>query len=914
MAAASTIFTDLSSLSDELQFDSVYDEVLAESLIPGIRDIRKHDIEIRNSKGELVFEAKDLEFPASWSDQAAKITASKYFASTLKDGKRVLVDRSVRDMIRRVAVPITLAARGGRDFLKSLVRILVEQRASFNSPVWFNVGVNEKPQCSACFILQVDDTMESILDWITTEGLIFRGGSGSGVNLSRIRSRHEKLSNGGSPSGPLSFAMTADVNAGTIKSGGKTRRAAKMLILDADHPDIEDFIWCKYKEEKKIPYLVEAGYSLDFGDADNAYAQVFFQNANNSVRVRDSFMNAVEKDLEWELKARTTGETIKTVKARDLFRQIAEAAWHCGDPGLQFHDIINVMNTARWTAEIEGSNPCSEYMFLNNTACNLASMNLLRYYSPATDRFDINAFVSDVAIMTRAMDAIVSLSSYPTEKIARESKKYRTLGLGYTNLGGLLMSAGVPYDSDVARNFAGAVTSLMTAVVYETSSRIAEEVFSDLSDPEVAENYEAVHRNKYSFIDVLQNHVLQNHLFNHQIRHDYVDLSERLTTSEILSEASEIWKNVNNRANDGLLPRNFQATVIAPTGTISFMMDAATTGIEPELALVKYKMLAGGGVLKMVNPLVRQALETLGYPEDTIEQILQRVEADGHIENAVQDGLKPEHLPVFDCSFVAPGGTRFIRPEAHVLMMAAVQPFISGAISKTVNLPSSATVEDVERIYMLAWKQKLKAIAIYRDGCKQIQPLSTSLKKDSKPEEKAETAPVKVLPKQRKMPKNRQAMIHEFTLAGFKGFLTVGLYEDGSPGEIFVDISREGSTISGLLDTIAILTSFALQYGVPLEKLVEKFKKTSFEPSGWTDNEEIPHATSLVDYIFRYMEKQFIEGRQMILPLPEEKPAPLSERKNHAYDGPPCRECGNTTVPNGSCYVCTTCGATTGCS
>jgi ribonucleoside-diphosphate reductase alpha chain len=866
---------------------------------------------ITNEKGEVVFEQKDVEVPASWSMLATNIVVSKYFHGQVGTPER---EYSVKQLIERVARTITnwgikdgyFASDEDADvFYNELVYLLVNQYASFNSPVWFNVGIEEKPQASACFINSVQDTMESILELVKTEGMLFKYGSGTGTNFSTLRSSKEKLSGGGIASGPVSFMRGFDAFAGVIKSGGKTRRAAKMVILNVDHPDIIDFIKSKAEEEKKAHVLIKAGYDPGFNVPGGAYDSVQFQNANHSVRVTDEFMRAVLEDKEWHTRYVTTGEICDTYRARDIMRMIAEAAWICGDPGLQFDTTINSWHTCPNSGRINASNPCSEFMFLDDTACNLASLNLMKFRKE-DGTFDVKAFRYAVDIMITAQEIIVDNASYPTKAIEKNSHDYRPLGLGYANLGALLMSLGLPYDSDMARAYAGALTAIMTGEAYKQSALIAKE-----KGP-----FRGFELNREPMLGVIRKHM------------SYVDkIDKNLIPDWLFDEAKKVWKEAYELGQKYGY-RNSQVTVLAPTGTIGFMMDCDTTGIEPDIALVKYKRLVGGGFLKIVNNTVPLALKKLGYTEKQIKEIVDYIDKNDTIEGAPH--LKEEHLPVFDCAFKPAKGKRFIHYMGHVKMMAAVQPFISGAISKTVNMPNDVTVDDVMQLYIDAWKMGLKAIAIYRDGSKGTQPLSTSI--DDKKSERDSKA-VEYKPVRRRLPDERKSITHKFSIAGHEGYITVGMYPDGTPGEIFITMSKEGSTLSGLMDAFATAISLALQYGVPLKVLVDKFSHMRFEPSGFTNNPEIPIAKSIIDYIFRWLGKKFL--------TPDEQPSNVdyTDVLNGLYsseanklvktealekyekqifeaqsDAPPCPSCGTIMQRSGSCYVCPNCGSTSGCS
>ncbi len=869
---------------------------------------------IGNEKGEVVFEQKDVEVPNFWSQLATNVVVSKYFRGALGTPQR---ERSVKQLIGRVAN--TIADWGIKDgyfaspedaeaFRAELTYLLVNQYVAFNSPVWFNVGIEPRPQSSACFILSVEDTMESILEWYRNEGMIFKYGSGSGVNVSSIRSSRERLAGGGTASGPVSFMRAADASAGVIKSGGKTRRAAKMVVLNADHPDVKEFILCKWKEEEKAHKLIDLGY--DPAIDGEAYGSVFFQNANNSVRATDDFMRRALADEEWDLKAVTTGELIERVKARDLLRLIAEATWHCGDPGMQFDTTVNDWHTCPNTGRINASNPCSEYMHIDNSACNLASINLLKFLDDEGN-FLTEQFKYAVRIVILAQDIVVDNSSYPMAKIERNARDYRELGLGYANLGALLMSLGIAYDSEEGRAWAGAITALMCGHAYEVSGEIAEQLGP----------YAGFALNREPQVRVLRKHRAQVDKINH-----------RLVSQPLLQAATRVWdESIKHGEQHGV--RNSQVTVIAPTGTISFLMDCDTTGVEPDIALIKYKRLVGGGMLKIVNQTVPKALTKLGYEPAEIEAILKHLNEKETIEGA--PGLKPEHLNIFDCAFRPMNGTRSIHSMGHVRMMGAVQPFISGAISKTVNLPQEAVIDDIMQAYTEAWRLGIKALAIYRDGSKRVQPLSTS--KDDKTG--ARKAPAGT-PYRRRLPDERQAITHKFSVGGHEGYFTVGLFEDGMPGEIFITMSKEGSTLSGLMDSFATMVSLSLQYGVPMKVLTNKFSHVRFEPSGVTNNKDIRFAKSVIDYIFRWMALKFLPVEQAqefkVTELPGTKPAaagapapakiqagnghtnPMEQQEHMTFvaqaDAPACSDCGSLMVRNGNCYKCVNCGSTSGCS
>jgi len=794
---------------------------------------------ITNEHGEPVFEQKDLEIPKSWSQLATQVVASKYFRGTLGTPER---ERSVKQMIDRVAD--TIADWGIKDayfatdddaeaFRDELKDILLKQRAAFNSPVWFNVGIDEHPQCSACFINSVDDTMESILTLAKTEGMLFKFGSGTGSNLSTIRSSREKLAGGGEASGPVSFMKGFDAFAGVIKSGGKTRRAAKMVILNADHPDVEEFINCKLEEEKKAWALIDAGYDGNFNGGE-AYASVFFQNSNNSVRVTDAFMEAVETDGDWALKAVVSGETLETVKARYLVNKMAEAAWVCGDPGIQYHDNVNRWNTVANTHTINASNPCSEYKFIDDSACNLASLNLMKFVRDDGE-FDVEAFKHAVRVVFTAQEIIVDNASYPTPKIGQNSRDYRPIGLGYANLGALLMNRGLAYDSEGGRSYSAAITALMQSEAALQSARIARDQGGAFAGYAV---------NREPYLQVMQQH-----------RDAAFRIDRELVPVDLLDATLTGWDEVLALGGEAGF-RNGQLSVLAPTGTIAFLMDCDTTGVEPDIALIKYKRLVGGGYLKIVNQTVPHALKELGYTARQVEEIVAYIDEHETIEGAPH--LRDADLPVFDCAFKPANGSRSIHYNGHLKMMAAVQPFISGAISKTVNLPEAATADDIAQVYIDGWKLGLKAIAVYRDNSKRSQPLNT--KKEGGTDADAAAAVLAAAPKpyRRRLPDERASITHKFNVGGHEGYLTIGLYEDGTPGEIFLRMAKEGSTISGLMDSFATAVSLALQYGVPLKDLVNKFSHLRFEPAGFTTNREIPMAKSLVDYIFRYMATKFM--------------------------------------------------------
>jgi ribonucleoside-diphosphate reductase alpha chain len=862
------------------------------------------------------FEQRGVDFPTTWSQTATNIVAQKYFRGKLGAPER---EHSVRQMIGRVADTIT--AWGRKDsyfadadeadaFHAELVHLLLFQKAAFNSPVWFNVGFEERPQASACFILAIDDSMDAILEWISEEGRIFRGGSGSGINLSRLRSSAEQLSKGGYASGPVSFMRGADASAGTIKSGGKTRRAAKMVVLDVDHPDIEEFIWCKSREEEKARALQAAGYDMSLDSPD--WSSIQYQNANNSVRLTDEFMRAVEIDGEWRLTARTTGEVVRTVRARDLMRQIADAAWRCADPGVQFDTTINDWHTIPNTARINASNPCSEYMSVDNSACNLASINLMKFRT-ADGEFDVESFEHAVDVLFLAQEILVSNSSYPTEKIGKNAHAMRQLGLGYANLGALLMARGLAYDSDAGRAYAAAITALMTGRAYRQSAVIASRMGP----------FDEYEKNRGPMLGVMEKHraAVANIEHRDTLADDLVD-GARTSWDEALALGRE----------HGY--RNAQATVIAPTGTISFLMDCDTTGIEPEFSLVKTKKLVGGGELTIVNQTVPESLERLGYASHEIDQIVAHINDKNGVAGA--PFLRPEHASIFDCSI----GDRAIDYMGHVKMMGAVQPFVSGAISKTANMPESATVEDVAKLYADSWKLGVKALAIYRDNCKVAQPLA------------GKQAELVAKPQRRTMPIERAEIGRKFQVGEYEGYIHVGLFPDGTPGDVFVDIAKEGTTLAGLMNALMISVSLGIQYGVPLDVYVSKFSHMRFEPAGLTNDPDIRVAKSLVDYIFRWLGKKFLDadtqaslgimsaevrarlhGQQAsndplgdgsavydtvspAVEVGQVESKPLTGQRalfNAWEDAQECAKCGGRKVRTGSCYTCRDCGDNSGC-
>ncbi len=966
--------------------------------------------QITDAQGGVIFEQKDVETPKDWSMTATNIVASKYLHGTLDTPER---ETGVRQLVSRVAETIRdWGIKGGYFktaddaviFHEELAHLLLQQKAAFNSPVWFNVGCDRiepnsqaqnwhwnqqtqqvefsavgytKPQCSACFINSVHDSLDSILTLAKTEGMLFKWGSGTGSNLSPLRSSTESLSGGGTASGPLSFMKGFDAFAGVIKSGGKTRRAAKMVILNIDHPDIVDFIECKQKEEAKAWALVEHGYDGSGPDSE-AYASVFFQNANNSVRVTDDFMYSVVRDSEFSTHAVKDGRAVQTFKARDLLRRISDATWHCGDPGMQYDTTVNRWHTSKNTARINASNPCSEYMFLDDSACNLASLNLLKFAPNGT--FDVEAYRHACAVVITAQEILVDNSGYPTEAIGRNSHDYRPLGLGYANLGALLMASGLPYDSDAGRDYAACVTAIMCGEAYLQSSKIAEQCPSlDPATP-LTHTVEITggacpgwYVNREPFLDVIRMHRASVNNIN------------RKNVPAALYEASAATWDEALQHGEKFGYRNAQVTVLAPTGTIGFMMDCDTTGIEPDLALVKYKKLVGGGMIKIVNNTVPSALFKLGYTSDQTNAIVSFIDATGTIEGA--PAVKDEHLAVFDCSFKPTKGTRTIHYTGHLRMMAATQPFISGAISKTINMPENAEVDDIMEAYISAWKLGLKAVAIYRDGSKKAQPLSSMGSATHKSSVKANAAGVPSLsagqggteevedpsaapPRavRHRLPDERLSITHKFKVGGHEGYLTVGLYRDGMPGELFITMAKEGSTVSGLMDSFACAVSIALQHGVPLKLLCEKFAHTRFEPSGWSNNPDIGYAKSIMDYIFRWLQLRFLTGQQQALfdglrpkymggvapvsapdengpgqktfgDFVESSPSVTDHRQpttdnfpvggtatghHHAADAlkelidmgdaPSCSVCGAIMTRNGSCYRCMSCGSTSGCS
>jgi ribonucleoside-diphosphate reductase alpha chain len=983
---------------------------------PGVSPYNEVEWELRNaqitdSQGGMIFEQKNVEVPKDWSMTATNIVASKYLHGQIGTDER---ETGVRQLVARVAETIRdwgmkdgyfRTSEDAATFHDELVHLLIRQHVAFNSPVWFNVGCDRiepkadatnwhwnytanqvefgatgytRPQCSACFINSVKDSLDSILTLAKTEGMLFKWGSGTGTNLSPLRSSTEVLSGGGTASGPLSFMKGFDAFAGVIKSGGKTRRAAKMVILNIDHPDIVDFIDCKSKEEAKAHALVAQGYDGSHPDSD-AYSSIFFQNANNSVRVTDDFMVAVTRDTDFSTRSIVDGRVVNTYKAKDLMQKISEATWVCGDPGMQYDTTVNRWHTSKNTARINASNPCSEYMFLDDSACNLASLNLLKFAPNGS--FDVEAYRHAVDITITAQEILVDNAGYPTEVIGKNSHDYRPLGLGYANLGALLMAAGLPYDSDAGRDYAACVTAIMCGQAYLQSSRIAElcEPLTPISD--TVQNRLGVttaeampgaacpgwYINREPFLDVIRMHRASvNNIGSTNAR---VGTGISLVQAERSSAATQLPELIeaSKQAWDEALShgekhgyRNSQVTVLAPTGTIGFMMDCDTTGIEPDLALIKYKKLVGGGMIKIVNNTVPGALFKLGYTHEQADAIVSYIDATGTIEGAPH--VKDEHLAVFDCSFKPSKGTRSIAYMGHLKMMAAAQPFISGAISKTVNLPNAATVDDVSEAYIQAWKLGLKAVAVYRDGCKQSQPLSAAGSKtaNSTKDDAARNAAALALTQddnldappravRHKLKEERMSITHKFNIGGHEGYIIVGLYPDGQPGEIFIKMAKEGSTVSGLMDSFALAVSISLQHGVPLKLFCEKFAHTRFEPQGWSSNPDIGYAKSIMDYIFRWLQLRFMTGQQQFLfeNLRPKQAAPSTEGISsldasaaplgtenrelrtgsgsiHAADAlanmidmgdaPSCHVCGSIMVRNGSCYKCMSCGSTSGCS
>jgi ribonucleoside-diphosphate reductase alpha chain len=954
--------------------------------------------QITDAHGNVIFEQKDVEVPKDWSMTATNIVASKYLHGRLGTPER---ETGVRQLVSRVAETIRdwglaqgyfKTPEDGATFHDELVHILVRQYAAFNSPVWFNVGCDRiephsdgrnwhwnpqtqqvefgvtgysKPQCSACFINSVKDSLDSILTLAKTEGMLFKWGSGTGTNLSTLRSSTEGLSGGGTASGPLSFMKGFDAFAGVIKSGGKTRRAAKMVILNIDHPDIEEFILCKQKEEAKAHALVAMGYDGSHPDSD-AYSSIFFQNANNSVRVTDDFMYSVIRDADFSTKSVIDGRVMQTYKAKELLHKISEATWHCGDPGMQYDTTVNRWHTSKNTARINASNPCSEYMFLDDSACNLASLNLLKFAPNGT--FNVEVYRHAVDILITAQEIIVDNAGYPTEQIMRNSHDYRPLGLGYANLGALLMAAGLPYDSDAGRDYAACVTAIMCGEAYLQSSRIAESceplapateaTKKNLAQTNLGSNTmpggasPGWYINREPFLDVIRMH-----------RASVNSINKNNVPTAVYEASKQCWDEALAHG-EKFGYRNSQVTVLAPTGTIGFMMDCDTTGIEPDLALVKYKKLVGGGMIKIVNNTVPTALFKLGYTHEQTDAIVSYIDATGTIEGAPH--IKDDHLAVFDCSFKPAKGTRSIHYMGHLRMMAAAQPFISGAISKTVNLPENATIEDISEAYIQAWKQGLKAVAIYRDGSKKAQPLSAAGTKTAQagnvgtaaPAVQVEDEDLNAPPRavRHKLKEERMSVTHKFKVGDHEGYITVGLYPNGEPGELFVKMAKEGSTVSGLMDSFSLAVSIGLQYGVPLKLFCEKFAHTRFEPSGWSGNPDIGYAKSIMDYIFRWLESRFMTGQQQMLfdnlrpkswssppsegmevkgtgtifgPVGDDRGRVPEDRRPTAGsvhvadalssivdlgDAPTCSFCGSIMTRNGSCYRCMSCGSTSGCS
>nr|WP_085067083.1 vitamin B12-dependent ribonucleotide reductase [Catenuloplanes japonicus] len=913
----------------------------------------RRDVVMTNWRdGSINFEQRGVEYPTSWSVNAANIVTTKYFRGAVGTPAR---EWSLKQLIDRVAKTYRAAGEkygyfattdDAEIFEHELTWMLLHQVFSFNSPVWFNVGTTSPQQVSACFILSVDDSMDSILDWYKEEGLIFKGGSGSGVNLSRIRSSKELLSSGGTASGPVSFMRGADASAGTIKSGGATRRAAKMVILDIDHPDIEEFVETKAREEDKIRALRDAGFDMDLGGADIVSVQ--YQNANNSVRVSDDFMTAVENDTEFGLRSRSDNSVISTVNAKSLFRKVALAAWECADPGIQYDDVINDWHTNPETGRITASNPCSEYMSLDDSSCNLASLNLMKFLK-ADGGFEIEKFVKSVEFIITAMDISICFADFPTERIGATTRAYRQLGIGYANLGALLMASGLPYDSDGGRTVAGAITSLMTGTAYRRSAELAGIVGA----------YDGYARNAKAHQRVMRKHAAAND-----------DIRAFSTVSDAIREAAGEQWTLGNKIGETNGWRNAQASVLAPTGTIGLMMDCDTTGIEPDLALVKFKKLVGGGSMQIVNQTVPRALRSIGYQEEQVEAIVEHIGEHGHVIDA--PGLKPEHYSIFDCAM----GARSISPMGHVRMMAGVQPFISGAISKTVNMPEEATVEEVEEVYFQGWKLGLKALAIYRDNCKVGQPLSALKKPEAAAPvetvvEKVVEKVVEYRPVRKRLPKKRSSQTVSFSVAGAEGYLTASGYPDGGLGEVFLKMSKQGSTLAGVMDAFSVAISIGLQHGVPLETFVSKFTNMRFEPAGMTDDPDIRMASSVMDYIFRRLALDYLDfesrsdlgiltareraaqvqaeqdaavdlaGMAASAPVPTKAPEPVAEApkaeakvpsqpqpviqartntellelvQGRSADAPLCFTCGTKMRPAGSCYVCEGCGSTSGCS
>jgi ribonucleoside-diphosphate reductase alpha chain len=883
----------------------------------------KRTAQIGNEKGQVIFRQENIDVPRTWSQTATNIVASKYFHGKINTPNR---ETSVRQLISRVVDTIVgwgergkyFASPESRDaFRDELTHLLVEQKMAFNSPVWFNVGVQAKPQCSACFINSVKDDMSAIMDLAKTEGMLFKWGSGTGTNFSALRGSRETLSGGGIASGPVSFMKGFDAFAGVIKSGGKTRRAAKMVILNMDHPDIVEFIESKTKEERKAHSLISLGY--DSAIDGEAYSSVFFQNANHSVRVTDDFMQAVEDNSDWWTHNVNDGSPAERFAARELLGKAADSAWHCGDPGMQYDTTINRWHTCKSTARINASNPCSEYMFLDDTACNLASLNLMKFLG-SSGQFDVTGFKHAVDVTITAQEILVDNASYPTPKIAENSHNFRPLGLGYANLGALLMSLALPYDSDGGRDMCGAVTALMTGEAYAQSARIAERLGP----------FAGYQENREPMLDVVRLH-----------RDSLRPIKAENVQPQLLKAAQQAWDDALEIGTEHGY-RNSQVSVLAPTGTIGFMMDCDTTGIEPDLALVKFKKLVGGGMIKIVNNTVPQALLHLGYSPEEMEKIVAHIDSTGSIEGA--PALKPEHLPVFDCSLTSAVGGRCISWQGHLQMMSAAQPFLSGAISKTINMPEESTIDDIMKAYVDAWKLGLKAVAIYRNNSKRSQPLAAAgAKKDESVAAAAPAATVAAAQQElfthtqrRRLPAERRSITHKFSIAGHEGYITVGMYEDNTPGEVFIKISKEGSTLSGVMDGFALTLSLALQYGVPLKSLVEKLQNTNFEPAGYTGNQAIPYAKSILDYIARWLGGHFISAEYLqsnvgmiqagwpsgtlesssaaVTSASAAESNPPSKAARQADSSRICATCGMLMTPNGSCYKCENCGGTSGCS
>lgn len=904
--------------------------------------------EIKDEEGKIIFRQENVEVPSFWSMNAMNIVASRYFRGENDSPNR---ERSAKQIVDRVAKTITGFGRKGGYFATEqdaqiyedeLTWVMINQYAAFNSPVWFNVGVEAQPQCSACFILSVKDSLQAIMDHAKTEAMIFKYGSGAGVNVSTLRSSRETL--GGSinkSSGPLSFMKGWDTFAGVIKSGGKTRRAAKMVTMNDVHPDIREFINAKSDEEKKAWALIDAGYDGSFNGV--AYSSVQFQNANHSVRVSDEFMRAVENDGQWQTRYVTTGEVCDTYRARDLMDEISQAAWICGDPGLQYDTTLNRWHTSPNSGRINGSNPCSEFVYLDETACNLASMNLMKYRKDNGD-FDVESFKAAVKVIIAGQEFVVDYSSYPTPEITENSHRFRPLGIGYANLGALLMARGLPYDSEEGRNYAAAITSILSGEAYLISSYISNDVGP----------FAGYMENETPFLNVMNMH-----------REATYNIPEKGLPHDLKQEAMRVWDQVIESGRESGF-KNAQISLLAPTGTIGFIMDVDTTGVEPSIALVQYKWLAGEGMIKIVNRTVPEALRALGYAQEKIDNIIAYIDKHDTIEGAPD--LKEEHLAVFDCAFRPANGKRSIAPMGHVRMMGAVQPFLSGAISKTVNMPHDTTPEEIRDVYMQAWKLGVKCIAIYRDGCKRTQPVTTTMEDKGKTAGRLAAAGGKEVaadaaarPMRRRMPDERQAVTHKFTIAGHKGYLTVGLYDDGTPGELFIVMSKQGSTLSGVMDAFATAVSVGLQYGVPLKALVKKFAHMRFEPAGMTNNKDIRIAKSLIDYIFRWLGLKFLTAAECAevgiaanAPVPtvdtdlesekEEVGVSLKVDSSAAAtkkvgdpnlvietetttpkitmpfaieaqsDAPPCGTCGAMMIRSGACYKCLNCGAVAGCS